>query len=76
MQRALSEQAAGVKADLLAEFFAKSGTHSALFDAARELEAAAFALRVAPPSAMSTFAQSVLGVLADFFNIDRKRVIV
>jgi len=76
VEHELSEQAASVRADLLAEFFSKTTTHSVLFDAAKELEAAAFALKVEPPSAMSTIPQSVFGVLADFFNLDRKRILI
>lgn len=74
LERELVEQAADVKAELLAEFLSK--THSALFDAAREFEAAAFALKVSPPSALSPFSQSVIGVLADFFGRDRKRILI
>jgi len=76
VEHELSEQAASVKAELLAEFFSKTATHSVLFDAAKELEAAAFALKVASPSTMSAIVQSVLGVLADFFSLDRKRILV
>lgn len=76
VEHELNEQAASVKAELLAEFFSKSATHRLLFDAAKELEAAAFALKVAPPSTMSTNAMSVLAVLADFFGLDRKRILI
>jgi hypothetical protein len=76
LEHELSEQAASVKAELLAEFLSKIAMQSVLFDAAKELEAAAFALKVAPPSTMSTFVQSLLGVLADFFSMDRKRILI
>ena len=70
----LVEQAADVKAELLAEFLSK--THSALFDAARELETAAFAIEVTSPSALTPFTQSIIGVLTDFFGRDRKQILV
>ncbi len=76
IQHELSEQAAGVKAELLAEYFSKVTTQSGLFDAARELEAAAFARQVPQPSSMAATTQSFLGVLADFFVMDRKRVLL
>ena len=76
IQHELSEQAAGVKAELLAEYFSKVKTQNALFDAACEFEAAAFSNQVPLPSSMSTTAQSFLGVLADFFSMDRKRVLL
>jgi hypothetical protein len=76
VEHELREQAASVKAELLAEFFSKTVTQSALFDTAKELEVAAFAHTVAPPSAMSPIVQSMLAVLADFFSLDRKRILV
>jgi hypothetical protein len=76
IEHELMEQAAGVKAELLAEYFSKNATQSTLFDAARELEAAAFSIQVPLPSSMTIPAQSLLGVLADFFGLDRKRVLL
>lgn len=76
IQLELSQQAAGVKADILAEFFSKGLTQSGLFEAARELEAAAFGIQTPVPSALTATVQSLLGVLADFHGLDRKRVIV
>lgn len=76
IERELIEQAAGVKAELLAEYFSKAATQSSLFDVACELEAAAFAIQVPVPSSMTTGAQSLLGVFADFFSLDRKLVLV
>ena len=76
IERELIDQAASVRAELLAEYFSKAATQSGLFEAARELEAAAFAIQVPLPSTMTTGAQSLLGVFADFFGLDRKRVLV
>ena len=76
IEHELMEQAAGVKAELLAEYFSKTATQSALFDAARELEAAAFSIQAPMPSTMTIPTQSLLGVLADFFGLDRKRVLI
>jgi hypothetical protein len=76
VQRALNEQAASVKAEVLAEFLSKGSTPSTVFDTARELETAAFSGNMALPSALSVPVQSILGVLADFHGLDRKRVLV
>lgn len=76
IERELKSQATEVKADILAEFFSKGATHSGLFDAARELEMAAFSIQIPLPSSMTTVVQSLLGVLADFNSLDRKRVLV
>jgi hypothetical protein len=76
IEHELSQQAAGVKAEILAEFFSKGITQSGLFEAARELEAAAFGIKMPMPSSLTATAQSLLGVLADFHGMDRKRVLV
>ncbi|MFO7579917.1 MAG: hypothetical protein R6W74_06900 [Nitrosomonas halophila] len=72
---ALSEQSDVVRSDILAEFLSKSGNSSAVFDIAREFESAAFDVRGKLPSELSVRAQSILGVLADFYGIDRKLII-
>ncbi len=72
----LREQAASVRAEILAEFLSQRPAQRGLFDAARELEAAAFAIQPPMPSNLSASVQSLLGVLADFFGFDRKRIIV
>lgn len=76
IERELNDQASGIRAELLAEYFSKTAIQSTLFEAARELEAAAFAINVPLPSAMATDVQSLLGILADFFGLDRKRVLI
>jgi len=76
IERELYEQAAGVKAEVLAEFFAKGTTISGLFEAARELEAAAFGIQLQMPSSLTPTVQSLLGVLADFYGMDRKRILI
>jgi hypothetical protein len=71
----LKRQANEIRAEGLAEFFSKVTIQGALFSVATELESAAFAPSVPAPSKLSANAQGVLGVLADFLGIDRKRVL-
>lgn len=75
VRRELEDQAANVRADMLAEFFAKSISGTGFFGVALELEAAAFSPQVVMPSILSSAAQSVVGVLADFSAVDRKLAI-
>ena len=70
VQREIDDQASQVKAEILAEFFAKNT--SGFFDVALQMEAAGFSTTVAMPSALPAICQSVIGVLADFSGIDRK----
>ena len=76
VQQELMSQAASVKAELLADFFSKSAASASLFDTAILLEAAAFSPKVAMPSSMPVIIQSIIGVLADFYGIDRKIALV
>ena len=72
LQQELQQQASNVKADLLAEFFARNLTGSAAFDVALALESAAFSPQAPTPSALPSQAQAVVGVIADFCGVDRK----
>lgn len=72
LQQELRQQAINVKADLLADFFAKSLMGSTVFDAALALESAAFSLELPMPSLLPLQTQAVIGVIADFCGIDRK----
>lgn len=73
VQQEIEDQASQVKAELLAEFFAKDT--SGFFDIALQLEAAAFAPSLPLPSTLPAHCQGVIGVLADFCNVDRKLAI-
>lgn len=71
----LKRQAEEIPAEALAEFFSRSAIQGALFPIAIEFESAAFAPTVPAPSMLSINAQGVLGVIADFLGIDRKKVL-
>ncbi|WP_367380888.1 hypothetical protein [Stenotrophomonas cyclobalanopsidis] len=70
VQQEIEDQASQVRAEILADFFGKNTT--GFFDVALQLEAAAFATALSMPSALPASCQSVIGVLADFFGLDRK----
>lgn len=70
VQQEIEHQASQVKAEILAEYFAKNT--SGFFDIALQLEAAAFAPTIVTPSSLPAACQGVIGVLADFSSIDRK----
>jgi hypothetical protein len=72
----LKRQTKEMPVEALAEFFSKVVVQSALFSTAIEFESVAFAPVVPVPSKLSANAQSVLGVIADFINIDRKKVLI
>ncbi|RYZ92813.1 MAG: hypothetical protein EOP06_03135 [Proteobacteria bacterium] len=72
---AISDQAAGIKADILSEFFSRGQVQSALFDAAKEFEAIAFNPCVLSASELKPELWTILGVLADFSGCDRKKIL-
>lgn len=72
----LRKQAEEIPAEGLAEFFSKGSVQNALFSNALEFESAAFAPDVPSPTSLSPSAQSVLGAIADFLSIDRKKVLI
>lgn len=73
LQHEIQEQASNVKAEILAEFFSKNT--AGFFETALQLEAAAFAPVVPKASSLPTPCQAVIGVLADFSDVDRKLAI-
>lgn len=75
VRRALMEQAKSVRSDLLAEYLSKGMVPSLLFDQAKEFEAGAFQSIIQPPSSMSASAKGLIGVISDFFSIDRKKTL-
>lgn len=60
---------------ILAEFFAKQSVSQELFNVAKELEAAAYSTIFVPPATLSAASKGMLGVLLDFWEMDRKSVI-
>lgn len=75
VHRELHQQFSGIRADVLGEFFARIGAQGMTVSAAREFEAAAYAVRLPFPGELSPGAQSVMGTLADYFARDRKKVL-
>ncbi|MFO1368905.1 MAG: hypothetical protein U1F46_07915 [Marinagarivorans sp.] len=76
LQRELRNQAANVGAEILGEYFSKNLSSSTLFEIAMIFEASAFSPAVHNSSFLPGQAQTVLGILADFNGIDRKKILV
>lgn len=68
---ALEEMFAGLRAEIVAEFFAKEQNASHLFSVARELEFRAHARYRNDMMALSVEAKSIIGVFADFVGAKR-----
>jgi hypothetical protein len=72
---ALEQMFASVRADIIADFFAKEQNSSYLFPVARELEARAHARNRSDLTGLSVEAKAVLGVFADYVGAKRKAVL-
>ncbi|MEP7366869.1 MAG: hypothetical protein ABI972_26730 [Acidobacteriota bacterium] len=60
---------------ILAEFFAKQSVSQELFIIAKELEAAAYSAKFVPPATLTAPSKGMLGVLLDFWEMDRKSLL-
>ncbi|WP_122522364.1 hypothetical protein [Pseudomonas viridiflava] len=76
LERELADQASDVKAEILAEFFSKSQVFAALFDTAKQFEGYAYLSIVPTPSELPAQTQSFIAVIVDFFERDRKKIIL
>lgn len=72
----IKKEANKLQANLLAEFFTKSLTGASIFEMARIFESEAFSPKINKPSLLSTQFQALLGVISDFFEIDRKKILI
>lgn len=68
---ALDEMFAGIRAEIIAEFFSKEQNGGLLFSAARELEARAHMRSRAELTALTVEAKAIIGVFADFIGAKR-----
>jgi hypothetical protein len=68
----LGRELDAIPTKLLAEYVAKQSVSQDLFSVAKELEAAAYKTVFVPPHALSPSVKGMLGVLLDFWEMDRK----
>jgi hypothetical protein len=71
----LTKELDAIPTNLLAEYFAKSSVSHELFTVAKELEAAAYNTVFVPPHSLSPTAKGMIGVLFDFWEMDRRAIL-
>ena len=76
VENELKNQIKAVRAHVLADYFSQNGVSNSLFDIAREFEASGFSSELQSPEKLSSSAQSILVIVADFYQFDRKKVYV
>jgi len=74
IERELDSQIKSVRADVIADYFSRGNVVNSLFELSREFEAFGFAIMAQKPDLLSSGAQGVLGIIADFHQLDRKKV--
>lgn len=75
IKEGLNRELESIPTKILAEYFAKQGVSQDLFAVAKELESAAYSSAFVPPDALSPSAKGTIGVLLDFWELDRKAVL-
>jgi hypothetical protein len=75
IREGLRKELEAIPTKILAEFFAKQSVSHNLFNIAKELEAAAYSATFVPPTALSVASKAILGVLLDFWGMDRRAVL-
>jgi len=68
----LKQELDSIPSRILAEHFAKQGVSQELFAVAKELEGSAYSAEFIPPAALSPHSRGFLGVLLDYWDMDRK----
>lgn len=71
----LYRQASAIQAEVLAEHFSKNAVQGSIFELAKVFQSAAYSTTVPSPVELSSGCQAVIGVLGDFFALDRKRIL-
>ena len=75
IREGLRRELEAIPTKALAEFFAKQSVSHELFNIAKELEAAAYNATFIAPNTLSAATKGILGVLLDFWELDRKAVL-
>lgn len=68
----LGKELESIPTRLLADYFVKQSVSQDLFSIAKELEGAAYSNAFVAPSSLGPMAKGMLGVLLDFWELDRK----
>jgi hypothetical protein len=75
IRQELFSELGSLQTDILAEYFGRSAAPQSLFSIAREFEAAAYARQFIAPALLGPEALGLLGVLADYWAIERTRLL-
>jgi len=75
IKEGLTRELESIPTRILAEYFAKQSVSQELFGVAKELEAAAYSSAFVSPNSFSPSAKGIIGVLLDFWEMDRKAIL-
>jgi hypothetical protein len=75
IREGLRREMEAIPTKILAEYFSKQGVSQELFSMAKELEAAAYSATFTAPNALTPASKGMLGVLLDFWEMDRKSLL-
>jgi hypothetical protein len=75
IREAVRKELEGIPTKILAEFFAKRSVLHEVFNIAKELDTAAYNAAFIAPNTLSAATKGMLGVLLDFWEMDRKALL-
>ncbi|MBK1986895.1 hypothetical protein A0J48_004945 [Sphaerospermopsis aphanizomenoides BCCUSP55] len=75
LQMEVNKQIKGRPVEILADFFSRDSSINSLFEIAKLFECFSYSQVISPPSKLPVELQSIIALIADFFHIDRKRIL-
>ncbi|EOI7435480.1 hypothetical protein [Yersinia enterocolitica] len=64
-----------IKSEILAEYFSRPNVNNSLFEMAKQFESFAYQDNIPSPSTLPASSQSVIALLCDFYDLERKKII-
>ena len=75
LQLEIDKQLRGRPVEILADFFSKNSNVNSLLNTAKQFESLSYSKSVLLPSHLPVELQGILGLLTDFFRLDRKKML-
>ncbi len=75
LEEEFNKQVSEYRADVLGEFFSRSETIKNIYNTAKHFESLGYSKKLEHPKDIPSQQKSVIGILCDFYGIDRKEII-
>jgi hypothetical protein len=75
IRESMEHEFKGIRSEILAEYFGKLTNAGKLFELALKFENDGYSCQLQPPKALNPDQLSIIGILCDFHNIKREKVL-